>query len=99
MQFLTVHHSLNQVYNVEKQVIEQVVQKAINETKYIKLKKVEVEIGASANSISLKIYTSIKKEIKFEDVITKLYSKIEQNIENIVSTKAKNIRITVSEQY
>lgn len=99
MQFLTVRHSLNQVYNVERQVIEQVVQKAINETKYIKLKKVEIEIGVSANSISLKVYTSMKKDAKYEDVITKLYSKIEQNIENIVSTKAKNIRITVSEYY
>lgn len=99
MQFLTIHHSLNQIYNVEKSAIEQVVQKAVSETKNIKAKKIEVSMMALASSVTADIIIIKKKDAKYEEVITKLYTKVEQYIENLVGAKAKNIRITVSENY
>lgn len=99
MQFLTIRHSLNQVYNVEKRAIEQMAQKALGETKNIKSKKIDVTISPTSNTVSIDLVIAKKKEASFDEVITKLYNKIEQYIENIVGTKAKNIRITVSETY
>ena len=93
------NHSLNQAYFVEKRVFENIVKKAIKNSKLSKLNSFEVEILSSKNDFRVEISTKIKKGSSYKESLLELTSEIERLSYNIIESKPENITIVVDGEF
>ncbi len=93
MEFISVNFSLNQIYQVEKSVFEEIAKKAIKKVKGITFESAEASLSKNHDDVS--IIVTIKKEAKtnYDVVIPKAIEEVESLVFNLLDGKPKNIKI------
>lgn len=99
MGIITVNHSLNQAYFVEKKVFENMVKKAITESKLSKSNSFKVEMLEAKNHFKVTVNIEIKKGESYKSAIVELTSKIEDFSINLIDSKPENITIIIDGEF
>lgn len=94
MSFITINHSLNQTFFVQKEALEQLVVKAGENVKFSKVISSKVEI--KKNGIySVQVHINIKENITLKQSLLELTSEIEKYSYNLIEAKPSNIEIII----
>ncbi len=101
MEFVTVNYSLNQTYNVHKQVFIQIVDKvAANFKKDLKIiKDVQINIIKAGENIEFIIETEISKTTNVSQTVQDFSKAIEERVVDIINSKPSNIQIKVTRRF
>ncbi|EFF41477.1 MMB_0454 family protein [Mycoplasmopsis alligatoris] len=96
MNLVNLSYSLNQTYLVHESAFKDVIPKAINEIKYVKLVN-DPRISFDEKNDNVEIYLELKfKTNKDVDaLIKKVFSKIEEETINLIDITPKNIQVRI----
>ncbi len=93
MEFISINFSLNQIYQVEKSVFEDVSKEAVKKVKGVKFVSADAELSKNNDDVSITI--SITKDAKLD--LTKTFTSVTNEIEmlvfNLLDSKPNNIKI------
>ena len=99
MGFVTVNHSLNQAYFVEKAVFEKITKKAISMSKLTKLVSFNVEVLKGKNDYKIEMTVNIKADSTYKESLFELQNNIEYLSLNLIDSKPENISIIIEGEF
>ncbi|WKX02211.1 MMB_0454 family protein [Candidatus Mycoplasma mahonii] len=97
MEFISVDISLNDTYQVEKNVFINLIKKSITKVKNIEFTSLEVEILKNKNDIVIAIEVKKNEKITLKDAILNVNDAVESAVFNLIEAKPQNIEIIVKE--
>ncbi|WLP85860.1 MMB_0454 family protein [Mycoplasma seminis] len=105
MNWITVPYNSNQSYIVQESAIVDVIQNALDNTKYVKSNLSNMRLSFDEDHSNVQIYIDVKirgpkdKEIDPYAIIKELTFKIEENVKTLIDKKPKNVQVVLLDIY
>ncbi len=97
MEYISIHHSLNEIFHVHESVFKTYINKSLSNHKQIKLNKdISIIFVNNGQNLETTLSVDISKEADVAKEILSLTKDIESSITSLINTKPSNIKVVVN---